>query len=45
MRGRQNLVVAPPKVGKSALMTAMAAAALRGDGEFLGIPIHGRSIS
>ena len=30
MRGRQNLVVAPPKVGKSALMTAMAAAALRG---------------
>ena len=42
MRGRQNLVVAPPKVGKSALMTAMAAAALRGDADFLGIPIHGQ---
>lgn len=42
MRGRQNLVVAPPKVGKSALMTAMAAAALRGDAAFLGIPVHGQ---
>jgi hypothetical protein len=42
MRGRQNLVVAPPKVGKSALMVAVAAAALRGEPDFLGIPVHGQ---
>ena len=41
MRGRQNLLVAPPKIGKSALMVAMASAAIRGRQEFLNLPICG----
>ena len=41
MRGRQNLLVAPPKIGKSALMVAMASAAIRGREEFLNLPICG----
>ena len=41
MRGRQNLLVAPPKIGKSALMVAMASAAIRGREEFLDLPIRG----
>ena len=39
MSGRQNLLVAPPKVGKSALMVALAASSLRGEPEFLGVGI------
>ena len=40
MRGRQNLLVAPPKIGKSALMVALAAASIRGRQEFLNLPIR-----
>ena len=39
MSGRQNLLVAPPKVGKSALMVALAAASLRQESQFLGVGI------
>ena len=39
MRGRQNLLVAPPKIGKSALMVALAAASIRGRQDFLNLPI------
>ena len=39
MSGRQNLLVAPPKVGKSALMVALAASSLRGEPQFLGVGI------
>ena len=39
MSGRQNLLVAPPKVGKSALMVALAAASLRQESQFLGVDI------
>ena len=41
MRGRQNLLVAPPKIGKSALMIALASASIRGRQEFLNLPICG----
>ncbi len=40
MRGRQNLLVAPPKIGKSALMVALASASIRGRQEFLDLPIR-----
>ena len=40
MRGRQNLLVAPPKIGKSALMVALASASIRGREEFLDLPIR-----
>jgi hypothetical protein len=39
MSGRQNLLVAPPKVGKSALMVALAGASIRQESEFLGVEI------
>ena len=39
MSGRQNLLVAPPKVGKSALMVALAGASIRQQSEFLGVGI------
>lgn len=39
MSGRQNLLVAPPKVGKSALMVALAAASLRQESQFLNVGI------
>jgi len=39
MSGRQNLLVAPPKVGKSALMVALAAASIRQEPCFLGVKI------
>jgi len=40
MQGRQNLLVAPPKIGKSALMVALASASIRGRQEFLNLPIR-----
>ena len=40
MRGRQNLLVAPPKIGKSALMIALASASIGGRQEFLNLPIR-----
>ena len=40
MRGRQNLLVAPPKIGKSALMIALASAAIGGRESFLNLPIR-----
>ncbi len=40
MRGRQNLLVAPPKIGKSALMIALASAAIGGRQSFLDLPIR-----
>ena len=40
MSGRQNLLVAPPKVGKSALMVALAGASIRQQSEFLGVEIN-----
>ena len=39
MSGRQNLLVAPPMVGKSALMVALAAASLRQESQFRGVGI------
>jgi len=36
MQGLFNLLIAPPKVGKSALLTGMIGAWWRGDGSFLG---------
>ena len=39
MSGRQNLLVAPPKVGKSALMVALAGASIRCQKSFLGLDI------
>jgi hypothetical protein len=41
MAGTFNLLVAPPKVGKSALMVGMLAAWWRGDDDYLGQPLHG----
>ena len=41
MAGTFNLLVAPPKVGKSALMVGMIGAWWRGDGEFCGLRLHG----
>ena len=41
MAGTFNLLVAPPKVGKSALMVGMIGAWWRGDGSYLGQPLHG----
>tara|TARA_B100000965_G_scaffold402782_1_gene429489 strand:+ start:2461 stop:3966 length:1506 start_codon:yes stop_codon:yes gene_type:complete len=40
MQGRQNLLVAPPKIGKSALMVALASASIGGRQEFLNLPIR-----
>ena len=42
MEGQFNLVVGAPKVGKSALITAMIGALARGDGELLGRPLAGK---
>jgi hypothetical protein len=39
MKGQFNLVVGAPKVGKSALITAMIGALARGDSELLGRPL------
>lgn len=41
MAGSLNLLVAPPKIGKSALMIGMIAAWARGDASYLGQPLHG----
>jgi hypothetical protein len=41
MAGTLNLLVAPPKVGKSALTIGMIAAWARGDGSYLGHALHG----
>ena len=41
MAGSLNLLIAPPKIGKSALMIGMIAAWARGDGSYLGQPLHG----
>ena len=41
MAGTLNLLVAPPKVGKSALMVGMISAWWHGQGEYLGQPLHG----
>ncbi len=41
MAGTFNLLVAPPKVGKSALMVGMIGAWWRGDATYLGQPLHG----
>jgi hypothetical protein len=41
MAGTFNLLVAPPKVGKSALMVGMLAAWWHGEGSYLGQPLHG----
>tara|TARA_Y100000004_G_scaffold148272_1_gene169726 strand:+ start:1054 stop:2703 length:1650 start_codon:yes stop_codon:yes gene_type:complete len=41
MAGTFNLLVAPPKVGKSALMVGMIGAWWRGDEAYLGQPLHG----
>jgi hypothetical protein len=38
--GQSNLCVALPKVGKSAMLLAVAAAALRGETDCLGLPLH-----
>ena len=39
MKGQFNLMVGAPKVGKSALITAMIGALARGDRELLGRPL------
>lgn len=41
MAGSLNLLIAPPKIGKSALMVGMIAAWARGDNSYLGQPLHG----
>jgi hypothetical protein len=41
MAGAMNLLVAPPKIGKSALMVGMIAAWWQGAPEYLGRPLHG----
>jgi hypothetical protein len=41
MAGTLNLLVAPPKVGKSALMVGMLAAWWHGEDSYLGQPLHG----
>tara|TARA_B100000287_G_scaffold144271_1_gene136162 strand:+ start:542 stop:2257 length:1716 start_codon:yes stop_codon:yes gene_type:complete len=41
MAGTTNLLVAPPKVGKSALMIGMVAAWWHGRGSYLGHKLHG----
>jgi hypothetical protein len=41
MAGAMNLLVAPPKIGKSALMVGMIAAWWRGEAEYLGRQLHG----
>tara|TARA_Y100000004_G_scaffold84442_1_gene94771 strand:- start:1007 stop:2620 length:1614 start_codon:yes stop_codon:yes gene_type:complete len=41
MSGTFNLLVAPPKVGKSALMVGMISAWWHGEESFLGQPLHG----
>jgi hypothetical protein len=41
MAGTFNLLIAPPKIGKSAIMVGMIAAWWRGDSHFLGQPLHG----
>ena len=41
MAGSLNLLIAPPKIGKSALMIGMIAAWARGDATYLGQPLHG----
>jgi len=42
MAGTTNLLVAPPKVGKSALMAGMIGAWWRGDMNYLGHRLHGK---
>ena len=41
MSGTFNLLVAPPKVGKSALMVGMISAWFHGEESYLGQPLHG----
>lgn len=41
MAGTLNLLVAPPKIGKSAIMVGMIAAWYRGESHYLGQPLHG----
>lgn len=41
MAGTFNLLVAPPKVGKSALMVGMISAWFHGEESYLGQPLHG----
>jgi len=41
MAGTFNLLVAPPKVGKSALMVGMISAWFHGEDSYLGQPLHG----
>ena len=41
MSGTFNLLVAPPKVGKSALMVGMVSAWFHGEESYLGQPLHG----
>ena len=41
MAGTFNLLVAPPKVGKSALMVGMISAWFHGEQSYLGQPLHG----
>ena len=41
MAGTFNLLVAPPKVGKSALMVGMISAWFHGEDAYLGQPLHG----
>ena len=41
MAGSLNLLVAPPKIGKSALMIGMVSAWARGATSYLGAPLHG----
>ena len=41
MAGTFNLLVAPPKVGKSALMVGMISAWFHGEKSYLGQPLHG----
>jgi len=41
MAGSLNLLIAPPKIGKSALMIGMIAAWARGDASYLGQALHG----
>ena len=42
MAGTTNLLVAPPKVGKSALMIGMIGAWWRGESSYLGHQLHGK---
>ena len=41
MAGSLNLLIAPPKIGKSSLMIGMIAAWSRGDSHYLGAQLHG----